>query len=374
MTDNSTPSLVEDLLPATGTIDIEALLDNIEGFILSHSILPPGASAALTLWCLASYNINNFRIFPKLVICSPQRRCGKSTVLDLIEAFSSKALVTSNMTPATIFRIIESDQPTLIIDEADTFVAGGSKEMIGIINSGHARSRAYANRCAAETHQVQRFSTWAPMALASIGELSSTIMDRAVVITLKRKTARETVLRLVPDLPQKSILDRRKLLKWSLDNEAQISNNLIEPPNIGNDRAVDNWLPLFTIANQVSAVWLDKCEAAYQALTESELQASLEDQLLIDIRLIFVEKAVTRISSQELVFELLADIDSRWHLANNGRAMKAPVVARILRPFRVKSRNLRFGNGTQAKGYELSDFKDTFDRYLEPLVPPLKLP
>ena len=293
MTDNSTPSLVEDLLAATGTIDIETLLDNIEGFILSHSILPSGASAALTLWCLASYNINNFRIFPKLVICSPQRRCGKSTVLDLIEAFSSKALVTSNMTPATIFRIIESDQPTLIIDEADTFVAGGSKEMIGIINSGHARSRAYANRCAAVTHQVQRFSTWAPMALASIGELSSTIMDRAVVITLKRKTARETVLRLVPDLPQKSILERRQLLKWSLDNEAQISSNPIEPPNIGNDRAVDNWLPLFTIANQVSAVWLDKCEAAYQTLTESESQASLEDQLLTDIRLIFVEKAVT---------------------------------------------------------------------------------
>ena len=164
----STQNIVEDLQPASGTIDADDILNNIENYISQHAILPKGASIAITLWCLATFLIEIFRIFSKLSIISPEKRCGKSTVLDLLEAFCFRSFLTSNTTPAAIFRLIEECQPTLIIDEADTFIAGKSSEMVGIINSGHAKSRAYVIRCDGEDNKPKRFSTWAPMVFASI--------------------------------------------------------------------------------------------------------------------------------------------------------------------------------------------------------------
>ena len=117
MSSNISTSLVEDLTPATGSIDMDALLNNIEKYIQERTVLPEGASTVITLWCLSTYLINHFRIYPKLIVTSPEKRCGKSTLLDLIEAFSYKPLLTSNMSTAVIFRLIDIEQPTLIMDE-----------------------------------------------------------------------------------------------------------------------------------------------------------------------------------------------------------------------------------------------------------------
>ena len=365
MTNNSTttPSIVEDLTPATGTVDIELLLDNIDKYISAHAILPKGASAAITLWCLASYNINCFRILPRLAITSPEKRCGKSTVLDLIEAFSHKALITSNMTSATIFRLIDKEQPTLIIDEADTFVANGSSEMTGIINSGHAESRANIARCVGDGNDVKVFSTWAPMVLAAIGSLPSTIMDRSVIITLRRKLSSESSLRIDVSLKKNALNVREDLLRWSLDNTKEIINNHVEPPNLGNDRAVDNWLPIFTIASLVSDAWLKKCEDAYTLLTDHGDEIELSTSLLADIREIFDIHNDDKLPSAELVEKLIEDKDKPWCEHKHGRAISPNNVATILKAYKIKPKSIRIGNKT-LRGYELEQFKDAFDRYL----------
>lgn len=359
----TTPSIVEELTPATGAIDADDLLNKIEQYISKHAILPKGASEAITLWCLASYNINCFHIFPRLFITSPEKRCGKSTVLDLIEAFSHKSLMTSNMTPATIFRLIDKEQPTLIIDEADTFVAGGSSELIGIINSGHAKSRAFVARCVGDGHDVKRFGTWAPMVLAAIGLLPSTIMDRSIVIPLRRKAKNESSKRIDVDLFVNAKSTRGELLKWSIDHTAAIKQNLKEPPYLDNDRAVDNWLPLFTIANQVSEAWLKKCEAAYALLNQLENEPELSTLLLGDIREIFSRHGGDKIPSADLVSKLLEDKDKPWCECKSGRAISQSHLARMLKVYGIKSKAMRVG-GKTLRGYELKQFTDAFDRYL----------
>lgn len=362
----STQSIVEDLQPASGTIDADDLLNNIENYISQHAILPKGASTTITLWCLATYNIELVRIFPKLTIFSPEKRCGKSTVLDLIEAFSSKSMITSSMSIASIYRLIEDCQPTLIIDEADTFVVGGNKEMVGIINSGHAKNRAFVSRCVGDDHKVHRFSTWAPMALASIGALQSTIMDRSVVVPLRRKTQVETVKRIPHDLYDSAKTTRQQLLKWSIDNADAIQKNPIEPPNLGNDRAVDNWLILFTIANQVSDDWLKKCETAYQLLNNFEDEQLLSTLLLQDIRKIFIEHNVDKISSADLVSKLIKDEDRPWCESKNGRPISQNGLANMLKIYNIKPKCIRCNSSTP-RGYELVQFEDSFERYLPPL-------
>ncbi len=55
----------------------------------------------------------------------------------------NKALVASNVTSSTIFRSIELWQPTLLIDEGDTFINNDNPDLKGVINSGHTKDMAY---------------------------------------------------------------------------------------------------------------------------------------------------------------------------------------------------------------------------------------
>jgi len=362
--ENNNNDIVENITPAEGTVNADDLLNKIEQFISDHAILPKGGSSAIALWCLASYNINNFRIFPRLAVISPEKRCGKSTVLDLIEAFSYKPLITSNMTPASIFRIINSYQPTLIMDEADTFVAGGSNEIRGIINSGHAKAKAFVTRCSGESHDVVRYSTWTPMVLASIGDLPSTIMDRSIIIPIKRKAQDEKVKRIDVDLSDKSLIFRQKLLKWSLDNSTGIKNNPVTPSlGNGNDRGIDNWLPLFTIANQVSEVWLDKCKVAYGLLNTCDAEPELSTLLLADISEIFNNHTDTKIPSADLVTQLIKDQDKPWCEYKGGKPLTQNKLAGMLKTYGIKSKVIRYRDKTP-RGYELDQFDDSFKRYI----------
>jgi hypothetical protein len=117
---------------------------------------------AITLWILSTYTINSFSIYPKLLVSSPTKRCGKSTTLDVVDAFSNKSITVSNITPASMFRVIEDWQPTLIIDEGDTFINKGDGELTGIINSGHKRTGAFVIRCVGQSHEPSKMSTWTP--------------------------------------------------------------------------------------------------------------------------------------------------------------------------------------------------------------------
>lgn len=360
-------NIVEDLQPFPSQVDADKLLNQIEKYISQHAILPNGASVAITLWCLASYNINSFRIFPKLTITSPVKRCGKSTVLDLIEAFSNKSFIVSNISSAAVFRIIEEYQPTLIIDEADTFISGRNDDMVGIINSGHAKTRANVIRCTGETNRPTKFSTWTPMVLASIGTLQGTIMDRSVIIPLKRKSPSQTVQRIRIDLFDVAKPSREKLLKWSIDNETAIKTNTVEPPNLGNDRAVDNWLPLFTLANQVSDKWLKKCKVAYKLLNTHKEDPEISISLLADIRTIFNSLNQVNISSKDLLNKLISDKDQPWCEYKNGRQLTPNGLAVILKPYGIKPKVIRLADGSTPRGYDLKQFTNTFDSYLPPI-------
>jgi len=357
--------IVEDLQPSTkSNIDLAKLLDQMEILIAQHTVLPKDTSYALALWCASTYSINDFAIFPKLVITSPEKRCGKSTLLDLLSAISCKSFVTSNMTAATIYRLIDQHQPTLIIDEADTFIANSTSDMTGIINSGHGRNRAYVTRCDGDTHQVSRFSTWTPMVLASIGNLQETIMDRSIVVQMRRKKVSESVPQIPIDLFDQCKQIREELMKWSIDNSSLIKASSFKPSPLGNDRAVDNWKPLFVLADLAGSCWLHDCDTAYQSLTVPD-EPELPTLLLGAIREIFKKTTVSKISSAQLVEDLTKDKDQPWCEYRNGSSISQSGVANMLKAYGIKPKGIRIGAATP-RGYELKCFTDAFERYLPP--------
>ena len=319
---------------------------------------------AIVLWLISSYLINSFRIFPKLALISPEKRCGKTTTMEVIESMSKDGVLVSNMSQAAIYRITGLLQPTLLIDEADTFVKNGDSQLIGLINSSHNKRGATVIRCGGgdDDYSAKAHSTWMPMVLASIGDLPPTIMDRSIVVSLRRKTKSEWVERLPEHIFDLCFTTRRKILRWCLDTQDAVKENSIEPPDINNDRAVDNWYPLFSVAHEIGGAWIGRCDAAYKCLTEIP-ELELPTQLLADIREVWMDKKEHRISSESLVKILCKDSTKPWLACNNGKKLTPNFAANLLKPYGIKPNTHRFNDGTK-RGYERRQFTEAFDRYL----------
>jgi len=158
LNDNSIVSDVEEWPEA---VQGDQLLSELQGIYKQYAILPEGADTALSLWTLGTYCFDAFRIYPMIGLTSPEKRCGKSTVMSLLQALTNKALLSSNISSAAIYRVAELCKPTLLIDEADTFMRDND-ELRGIINSGHTRDTAFVIRIEGDNLEPKRFSTWTP--------------------------------------------------------------------------------------------------------------------------------------------------------------------------------------------------------------------
>ncbi|MGQ4002039.1 DUF3631 domain-containing protein [Francisellaceae bacterium CB299] len=356
-------NIVENIEPFDGCVCGVELANEIETLFDRFVFLPQGGSTAISLWIMGTYVFNSFRIFPNIAITSPERRCGKSSTLDIIEALSYKSLLTSNITPAAIFRLIEKYQPTLLIDEADTFVSGRNDDMIGIINSGHAKNRAVIIRTVGENYESKKFSTWSPKVFASIKSLQATVMDRSIEVKLRRKTIHEIVDRLPVNFKDDCLEIRSKLLKWGLDNQDDIRFAKVSLPRIENDRAMDNWHPLFCIADKLDSSWTDKCIKSYNILTFNKDGKSHQIQLLEDISEIFEVTNYERIFTTELISHLIQMEEKPWVDWLRGKPINANALAKMLAGFEISSTTLR-RDYNRKKGYKRSDFEDAFNRYL----------
>jgi hypothetical protein len=187
----SSPSLsVPEIEPWPQAVDGETLLTDLVNAFGSLLSLPPGAAVALALWVIFSHAIDIFDIAPRLAITSPTKRCGKTRLMKVLARLTRRPLLSSNLTPASVFRVIDATRPTLLIDEADTF-ATLRPELRGILNSGHEHAGAFVIRTI--DGEPRSFSTFAATAVAAIGKLPDTWADRSIAIELRRKKRGEKV-------------------------------------------------------------------------------------------------------------------------------------------------------------------------------------
>jgi putative DNA primase/helicase len=175
--------IFDTIVPYPAPVNIAELLSDIEGVIKRHVVLSEPAAAALAVWVLHSYTFELRDTVAYVAIESPEKRCGKTTLLSVLAAMASKSLIASNITVGARFRAIHTCTPTLFIDEADTFLAGNSI-MRGIINSGNTRRTAYVLRLAAskKAGRVSRLTTAAQERSPTMGEGASAAQQHARVV------------------------------------------------------------------------------------------------------------------------------------------------------------------------------------------------
>lgn len=340
------------------------LLTEIAATVKRFIICQPETAQAVALWVSMTWYMDVVQVAPLAVITAPEKRCGKSQLLFLLGRMVYRPLTASNISTAALFRTIDAWRPTMLVDEADSFMKE-NEDMRGLLNSGHTRDGAYIIRVVGDDHEPKRFNTWGAKALAGIGRIADTLMDRAIILELRRKLPHENVDRLryaEPDLFQTL---REKLCRFAEDHQENVRLARPDLPEQLNDRAQDNWEPLLAIADIAGGQWPSLARAAALKLsgaTDSTLTIGVE--LLSDIREIFETERVDRISTAQLIVNLCRDEEKPWATYNRGLPIKPRQIANRLSGYGIKSNTIRIGTYT-AKGYRMVQFTDTFSRYLD---------
>lgn len=344
------------------------ILDEVQEAIERYCVLPdPESYTAVTLWIAATHAQDVWETATRLCIKAPAKQCGKSRLLDMVDAMSFRPKLAANMSPAALIGCIDPDEPpTILLDEVDTiFTGGGGNESLrGLLNAGHQRNRPYVRmRNGVRSEEP----TFAMCALAGIGSMPDTIEDRAVIINMRRRGPDEYVSpyrRKRDEVPLRAIGAElsawvRKHVEWLEDHE---------PANPLEDRPADNWEPLLAMADLAGGDWPARARKAAVKLDRDAADtrtASQAEKLLADLREIL--RGVDRIGSDELVTRLKARDGEAWE------HLEATQLARMLAPYGIRPKVMKLGepgqrNAATGRGYESAMFTDTFSRYLRPLA------
>ncbi len=350
--------------PWPESVDGAEVLAATAAVFAHYVVLPPHAADTLALWTAHAHAYESFLHTPRLNLRSPEKGCGKTTLLDVLAALVPRPLRTESITPAVLFRLVEAHKPVLLLDEVDTYLRD-NEELRGLLNAGHKRG-AKAYRCEGDRNEVRAFAAFAPAVLAGIGELPGTLHDRSLVVKLVRAKPGEVPARFDSRRTAAEADVCRQLARWTADATPQLESLDPSLPESAFNRLADNWRPLFALAHAAGGDWPARAVAAFNAFTTGDdLDAhGLGTTLLADIRDVFTAGRVDRLASARLA-ELLSDIEGRpWaEFGKSRRPISANQLARLLRPFGVSSRNIRVGDDTP-KGYPLDDFAEAFERYL----------
>jgi putative DNA primase/helicase len=354
------------------------LLDELEGVLRRFVVLPRWGAEALALWVVHTYAFELGDVCAYVGIESPEKRCGKTTLLGVLSELAHRPVMASNISPSAFFRVIEEAKPTLMIDEADTFLRGND-ELRGILNSGYSRRTAYVLRVSSEgaargdgeeeakgaggrgtRTRLVRYSTWCPKVMAAIGGLPETLADRCIVIRMERKTAGEECEALRGFEGGRL---RRQCARFVRDRGAEMAKARPARPGVLNDRAADIWGPLLAVADLAGGGWPEKAREAAAGLTALGQESNPIGMLLLHIMIAFARTESDRKFSRELVAELNALRGKAWSELGEGKPVTEMWVARQLRPYGIRPKTIWVGEA-HAKGYLKEDFTEALRRYV----------
>lgn len=346
--------------------DTGALLADLCHVFESHVVLQQGGAVVLALWTLHTWTIEAAEFTPRIGLTSPAKRCGKTTVLELLAELCWRPLLSANLSTAVLFRSVEKFQPTLLIDETDTFI-WESEELRGVINAGYSRSGRVL-RCVGDDHEPAAFSCFTPIAIAAIGGLPGTIADRSIILRMERKPKGTKMAR--HDSKAREVNRRlcSRLRRWADDNVTALKHVSLALPESLNDRHRDICEPLLVIAHLAGGPWPERAQRAIVAVcAAAEVdEADVRERALAAVWAAFQERGADFLSLKQIVDALLNDDSAGWDTAVKGRPLTPGTLAKWLKPFglRTKQRRQPPDGKKHPRGFEREQLAPVVERYL----------
>ena len=362
----------DDPEPCADEVDGAELISGISAFIRRHVWIDEPSADALALWVPMTWIHDRLDISTFVNLTSATKRCGKSILLEVLAELVYRQMVLSGpTTEAVLFRMVEAHAPTLLLDEADTYLRD-AEGLRGVVNGSQRRALAYIARCVGEDNEVRRFATFCPKLIAGIGGIPDTVRDRSLVVRLERKPAavrlnswRERDREAVEEM-------RRQIARWTRDNAERIVLGLSAGafPDALHDRARDAWDSLLAIANAAGGEWGGRDGRAWRACEHCAAasegdEGGAREMLLADLYAIFEAADMPAVLSSTTIVERLRDFEGRpWNEWRRGNPISTTALARLLRPFEIVPRQDRkAGHGANLRGYQRADLEGVWDAY-----------
>jgi putative DNA primase/helicase len=355
--ENGTAPLYEDIEPWPEPVDGALLLDELVEYFAGPMVLPPGGAETCALYTAVTYITDLLEIVPYLGIPSAVMRSGKTRLETLFAYAVRRPLLAANATPAAIFRECEANRPTLIIDEAETFL--GSEELRGVLNAGYDREGGVLRSVpdGGGGFVTRHFNVFGPKIFALIGGLPGTLLDRSILVVMRRKKPTETVAPF-RRLQRRDYRERgrelgRKLVRWTQDRWADLDRQEPDLPLTPDgraaldDRAADNWEALLIIADVAGGDWPKRAREIAIEISAVRNEQTVDDRLLLlaDVRAIFNRLGGQPLTPSQVVNQLYALEERPW--AAYG-ARETPITAdrigKMLASFNVTSQKVRTSN------------------------------
>jgi hypothetical protein len=344
-------------------------------------------AVAVTLWTAHTHAAGASDTTPYLAIESAEPESGKTRTLEVAEHLAARAWMLVEPSEAAMFRKIERDHPTILLDESDALwgaKADGREGLRALLNAGYRRG-ATVPRCVGEGNgiTVQDFPVYGPKALAGLaGRLPRTIASRSIPIRLQRRAKGETVARFRARRAAAELGPLRlRLAAWVALVAPELEAADPEIPEALSDRQADCWEALFAVADAASDVWGKRARAAAVELHGHDPAAdpSTGVLLLTHAREAFTvrddKENVTghhkELATASLLWALIRRDDGPWatwwgkDVEDGKTTAPASRLAHLLKPYGVEPKQLKI-KGEKVRGYERAAFADAWKRYLDP--------
>ncbi len=185
---------VESFLSGSASkVDAARAFASVRGLLARRIDLESDDLDTVALWTAATYLFPFFQSFPYIYVRGPMGS-GKTTLLEAVQRLAFNAVLTTNITRAALFRVINATRPTLLIDEAENFSRVDVDERRQLLNSGYA-SGGLVSLCERPTkdsrQRVVGFEVYSPKMLASIQPLNAVLRSRCIEINMLKTRKHE---------------------------------------------------------------------------------------------------------------------------------------------------------------------------------------
>jgi hypothetical protein len=203
--------------PPTEYENEEILYNNVKAYIQKHlDLVNPLGYEILTSFIFKTW-IEELFDFTPYVGFFGRENVGKSRALEILKELCFRAWLTTGITTATLFRLIEKFQPTLLLDESEFLTSDEKRELIGLINAGQRRG-IMIPRMNEKFQEAEFFNVYGSKCISGTEQLKATTKSRMITFTMTRN------IRPIPrtlDKTEASKL-RGQLLMWRFQTIAKL--------------------------------------------------------------------------------------------------------------------------------------------------------
>lgn len=355
---------------------------NIRKDMKKYIDLPdPNMYDLLTCWAIGTYFHPLFNTYPYIFL-NAMKRSGKTKLLTFMSCICFNAKFSLSLTPATLFRLVQGNRCTLLMDEEEKITSKDIGEIRSMLLAGYKKGimvpRAQEQR-KKKNWEVSEYEVYAPKMLANISGIEDVLEDRCITLVLLRTKNRlvgnreinikdeewqqirdnlyinllsnwkevrntyevmsNTFLSEVSEQSVVSVGEKRSTSKNKKKNQyietATLTtqttlNTLLNKIKGVKSRDLELWLPILTIGMCIDEKIFDNLlELCIKLVREKETEDATEstDLVLISCLAEYVDKddwyEVKNITSRLRAYMGLEDNENKW--VNNkwvGRAMK----------------------------------------------------